>query len=82
MPNPQQANRQETLARAIAEAFDDEGKLSLYATYCRKYPLPLIYRAFSEARSVPREKIRKSRAAIFFYLVKLYDNQTRHNSSR
>ena len=62
----------------IAESFNDLGQVKLYITYCKKYPLNVIYRAFSEAKNFPEAKIKKSRAAIFFYLIKTYStDQTR-----
>jgi hypothetical protein len=69
------------LAYMIAESFNDLGHVNLYITYCKKYPLNLIYRAFSEAKNFPEEKIKKSRAAIFFYLMKTYVHRPNQNSS-
>ena len=64
--------KREHIALTIAEAFNDLGQIKLYTNYCKKYPLAVIQRAFAEARSFPKDRIRKSRAAIFFYLVKTY----------
>jgi len=65
----------ELLAYSIAETFNDKDQLKLYLTYCKKYPCHIIQRAFGEARNVPDARIRKSRAALFFYLVKQYAHQ-------
>jgi hypothetical protein len=73
--------KREHLAFMIAEAFSDLGQVKLYITYCKKYPLHIIYRAFSEAKHFPEERIRKSRAAIFFYLLKTYAHRSNQNSS-
>ena len=64
--------KREHLAFMIADAFNDLGQIKLYITYCKKYPLNIIYRAFSEAKNFPEARIKKSRAAIFFYLLKTY----------
>lgn len=74
------ATKREHLAYMIAEAFDDLGHTSLYLNYCKKYPLTVIYRAFAEAKSFPQERIKKSRAAIFFYLVKTYAHKSDQDS--
>jgi hypothetical protein len=68
--------KREHLAFMIAEAFNDLGQIKLYITYCKKHPLNIIYRAFSEAKNFPEERIKKSRAAIFFYLIKIYAHQS------
>jgi DNA primase large subunit len=65
----------------IAEAFNDEEQINLYLIYCKKYPDEIIQRAFAAARDFPEEKIRKSRAAIFFYLIKRYTHEDRANFS-
>jgi DNA replicative helicase MCM subunit Mcm2 (Cdc46/Mcm family) len=65
----------EILASELAEALDDRESLSLYVSYARTYPAPLLKRALAEALSVPVEKIRKSRGALFTYLVRKYANK-------
>lgn len=64
--------KREYLALMIAKAFHDEAQVTLYLQYCQKYPLAIVYRAFAEAKAVPEAEVRKSRAAIFFYLIKRY----------
>ena len=73
--------KREHLAFMIAESFNDLSQVKLYNNYCKKYPLNIIYRAFSEAKSFPKEKIKKSRAAIFFYLIKTYAHRSDQDSS-
>ena len=63
---------QELLAYEICRAFKDEKNRPLYLSYVRKYPLEVIKRAFDEARRLPPNKIRKTRGALFNYLVKRY----------
>jgi hypothetical protein len=70
------STKQEHLAQMIANAFQDRDQLPMYVRYCTKYPPAVIERAFADARSVPEAQIRKSRAAIFFFLVKTYAHQS------
>jgi hypothetical protein len=71
--------KREYVAFMIANAFNDLGQIKLYINCCKKYPLALVFRAFSEAKTFPKEKIKKSRAAIFFYLIKTYARQRNQN---
>lgn len=75
---PQQ--KEDSFALHIAESFRDLERLRSYVICCRKYPPAVIDRAFNEAQSFPQAQIRKSRAAIFFYLVKRYAHQAPYNS--
>jgi hypothetical protein len=68
--------KREHLAFMIADAFNDLGQIKLYVTHCKKHQLNVIYRSFSEAKNFPQERIKKSRAAIFFYLLKTYAHQS------
>lgn len=62
----------EELALRIAEALNDRKGLGLYLSYCRKYSRPVIWKAFATAKEIPPDKIRKTRGALFTYLVKKY----------
>lgn len=66
--------KREDLAQLIADTFNEPNQGTLFLLYCKKYPLRFVYRAFSEAKNVPAAQVRKSRAAIFIFLVKYYDN--------
>ena len=72
--------KREHLAFMIAETFNEPSRIKLYITYCKKYPLNIVYRAFSEAKTFPEERIKKSRAAIFFYLIKTYAHKPDQNT--
>ena len=73
--------KRELFAQTIAQAFNDEQHLRLYLQCCKKYPLTLVYRAYAEARSLPPEQIKKSRAALFFYLINRFSHERRENLS-
>jgi len=64
----------------IADAFNDLAQIKLYVIYCKKYPRETIQRAFAEAKAYPEARIKKSRAAIFSYLLKTYAHQSHENS--
>lgn len=64
--------RQELLAQDLAKELNDYKNLPLYLYHCRKYPEPLIRKALGEVKETPPERIKKSKAALFNYLVKKY----------
>lgn len=74
-------SKREWLAYTIADTFSDTDRLSLYLIYCKKYPSHIIQRAYGEARSIPNDRIRKSRAAVFFYLVKRYSHESKSENN-
>lgn len=60
------------LALKIARAFNEESKLPLYRVLCENFNDQIVNKAFAEVMNVPNEKIKKSRAALFAYLLKKY----------
>lgn len=83
--NPKEINfipktREDFLACEIAEAFEDRKLLPLLTFYCRKYPEGLIRRALSETKQIPKEKIKKSRIALFIHLLHKYDKEAKSTS--
>jgi hypothetical protein len=67
-----------SIARKIAVALKDNANYRLYLAYCQKYPLEVIWRAFAEVQQVPYERIRKSKGALFNYLVQKYAKEKDH----
>jgi hypothetical protein len=67
--------KSEHLAAMLAAAFNDEEKIGLYVVYCKKHPHEVIQRAFADAQNFPEERIKKSRVALFFYLLKRYAHE-------
>jgi len=68
-------NKKEQFAWDIAQTSDDKENLGLYISYCRRYPERIIWRAFGETKEFSADKIKKSRGALFTYLVKKYSNK-------
>ena len=64
--------RREVLAEEIARAFDDVKGIRLYLDYCRRYPESIVRRAYGEVKELPDSAIRRSRGALFNYLVQKY----------
>lgn len=67
------------LAREICQALNDEKNIQLYRSYVKKYPPRIIKRAFDEAIALPSRNIKKTRGALFTYLVKLYATKQYEN---
>lgn len=65
-------SRKDGLANEIANAFNDGKYLSMYRFFCEKYDNEAIRRAFEEAKAVPEEQIKKSRPALFIFLLRKY----------
>jgi len=72
-------SRQELLALDLASALNDTGSVRLYLSYARKYPESLLRRVLGEVKEIPSEKIKKSRAALFNYLIKQYAKKATKN---
>jgi len=72
--------RKGLLAQTIAEALRNAEHLHKYIVCCRKYPLASIMKALVDAKAFPQERIKKSRAAVFFYFVKQYARNTPNHS--
>ena len=60
------------VAMDIAAALEDQENLALYISYCQRYPLSLLRTVLGEVKEIPPEKIKKSRGALFNYLVQKY----------
>jgi len=64
--------REELLALDLADALNDRRGLAMYLSYSRRFPESLLRKALGEAKEIPEEQIRKSRAALFNHLVRKY----------
>ncbi|MFH0804634.1 MAG: hypothetical protein V1916_00360 [Patescibacteria group bacterium] len=65
-------SRTDVLALEVASALRDETRLPLYRMYCQQYDEQLVRRALATVQAVPDEKIKKSRPALFIFLLKQY----------
>lgn len=69
----------DALALEIARAFSDEVRLPFYRQVCTAHSNGLVYRAYREALAMPSHQIKKSRRALFIYLIRQYDHQAKYS---
>ncbi|MBB5397193.1 hypothetical protein [Mucilaginibacter sp. AK015] len=60
------------LAHEIAEQLHDHGALSLYLTYAKQYPHEKLRELLEKVNSVPDREIKRTRGALFTFLVGQY----------
>ena len=65
-------SKDELLASDIARALDDQNRLEDYVAYAHTYPESFLRKILSEVKRTPHYKIKKSRSALFKYLVHYY----------
>jgi hypothetical protein len=71
---------EERLAFQVADGLGDVKNLRLYKSYCRRYPTEIILTAYVRAREVSPDKIKKSRGALFNFLVQKYGGKNKNKS--
>ena len=65
-----QIYKRDEMASKIAEAFEEVKQIKLYKHVCSQHDYGTIKEAFDDTMKVPSGKIKKSRSALFFYLLK------------
>ncbi|MBW1738745.1 MAG: hypothetical protein JRJ69_14660 [Deltaproteobacteria bacterium] len=60
------------LANEIAKTLQEEHRIELYRYIFQKHDESIIRKAFEEASKVPVSKIKKSKSALFFFLLNKY----------
>ena len=68
------------LANEIAETLKDRDALPLFLTYTRKYQESHLRRILAKVMSMPENSIRKSRGALFTFLVNQHGNSNHTGS--
>ncbi|MEZ5358866.1 MAG: hypothetical protein R3F48_08535 [Candidatus Zixiibacteriota bacterium] len=68
-------DKKEQLARKIAKLFKEEDSIKLYEYTVNHYKESAINKALDETMKVPNDRIKKSRSALFFHLLKKYDKE-------
>lgn len=66
-------NEREELALEVARTLQEEHRLPVYLELCKTHSIEVIRRSLEEVKRVPESKIRKSKAALFTYLLKKHD---------
>jgi hypothetical protein len=75
--NPQ--TREEFLALELAEALDDMKGFHFYFSCTRKFPESVLRKILIEVKETPSNKIKKSRGALFNYLIQKYVQESNNN---
>jgi len=70
----------ELLALDLATTLDDIQALPLYISYARKYPEHFLRRILGVVKEIPPEKVKRSRGALFNYLVQKHGRQNKNHS--
>ena len=73
-------NQAERLAYRVADGLGDMKNLRLYQSYCRRFPVEIILKAYVRAKEPHPDKIRTSRGALFNFLVQLYARKQNHHA--
>ena len=68
-------SKEELLAIDVATALNDIDNLAFYISYSKKYPENLIRRTLAQVKDIPDSKIKKSRGALFNYLIQKYGRE-------
>lgn len=71
--------KENQFARELALSLNDLESLELYESYAHDYPESLLRTIFTDVMSVPEHKIKKSRAALFNFLVNKYAKRNNIN---
>ncbi len=62
------------LANEIAETLKDRDALPLFLSYTRKYQETHLRQVLAKVMSIPENSIRKSRGALFTFLINQHGN--------
>jgi len=74
--NNMDLTQQQKLALELAETLKDHDSLTLYQQYSEKYSEEFLRRILERVLSIPKDKIRKSRGALFTFLVNQHEQQS------
>jgi hypothetical protein len=67
------------LANEISETLHDRDSMALHLMYVRRYQEDFLRRILNKVMALPERKIRKSRAALYTFLI---NQSTQHGDSR
>lgn len=71
--------REDALARDLAAGLNDEANLGFYLSVCRKYPEEILWMIYGRVKQFPERKIKKSKGALFNYLIQKYAKDNNRN---
>ena len=76
---PDSLTKEEILAMDLADGLNDKENLNFYFWASRKYPEGILRKIYSQVKQVPEKKIRKSKGALFNYLIQKYEKRRKDN---
>ena len=71
--------QQQKLAIELAETLQDHNSLTLYQQFAEKYDEEYLRKVLERVMSIPSNKIRKSRGALFTFLINQHEQQQSNN---
>ena len=72
-------SQQQMFALELAETLKDHDSLVLYNQLTEKYSEEFLRKILDRVMAIPKEKIRKSRGALFTFLVNQHEQQESNN---
>jgi len=77
----EQQTKEFRLALELAETLNDKEALVVYQAFTRKYAEAFLRKVLAKVMSIPDHKIRKTRGALFTFLVKQqYGNSSKDDA--
>lgn len=70
----------EQLAHEIAEALNDRESYSLFLSFAKRHPEEELRKLLIRTLSIPADKIKRTRGALFTYLVSQYAERENRRS--
>ena len=67
------------LALEIAEALNDMDSLQLFLSFTERYPEEYLRKILDKVLAIPQDRIKKTRGALFTFLVKQHEQQFENN---
>ncbi len=76
---PDSALQREVLAREISMGLGDMMNLKYYQLITKKYPERILRDIYNHVRLIPQSQIKKSKGALFNYLLQKHDKDNHRN---
>jgi len=73
------STKENKLARELAEALNDTESLQAYTQFVEKYSEAFLRKIQAKVLAIPEHKIRKSRGALFTFLIKQHEQNHSRN---
>lgn len=74
-------NSDRLTAEDLSERLGNSEGLAYYSSLCERYPQDVLVKALEEVEAIPPERIKKSKGALYTYLVKKYAKEEEENKN-